>query len=60
MGWDYSAPRLAQYSTEAHQKIKDYRKINHLALELRNKNFKSLPLEKLVKIKEIIEGSDDE
>ena len=57
MGWDYSAPRLAQYSTEAHQEIKDYRKINHLALELSSKNFKNLPLEKLVKIKQIIEGS---
>ena len=57
MGWEYSAPRLAQYSTEAHQGIKDYRKINALALELSSKNFKSLPLEKLVKIKEIIEGS---
>ena len=57
MGWDYSAPRLAQYSTEAHQEIKDYIKINALALELSSKNFKSLPLEKLVKIKEIIEWS---
>nr|WP_023164638.1 hypothetical protein [Lactococcus lactis] len=43
-----------------YKKYKDYRKRSVLALELRNKNFKSLPLEKLVKIKEIIEGSDDE
>ena len=58
VGNDFIVEYLDVWGSESPRaEIKDYRKRNVLALELSSKNFKSLPLEKLVKIKEIIEGS---